>query len=221
MKNETDQLIKKMGWIVAFAIVAIIVVYGFYFFKFFSGFKFSDQTGVWGTFGDYVGGILNPILSFFSLIAISLTLTLQIKELKNSKDESKRTDVHRLIEKLAERINKNYKEEKIELNNGSQAYLISLSTALLSKNKNNLERIFQEYENTSSSTFNTIFAIENDLERLCVYIKMYESLNQHNDSIMRHFYKAEFEDLISTLVCKGWIANTSTQEILYEFLGTN
>ena len=210
-----------MGWIVAFAIVAIIVVYGFYFFKFFSGFKFSDQTGVWGTFGDYVGGILNPILSFFSLIAISLTLTLQIKELKNSKDESKRTDVHRLIEKLAERINKNYKEEKIELNNGSQAYLISLSTALLSKNKNNLERIFQEYENTSSSTFNTIFAIENDLERLCVYIKMYESLNQHNDSIMRHFYKAEFEDLISTLVCKGWIANTSTQEILYEFLGTN
>jgi uncharacterized membrane protein len=223
MKNETAKFIKRMKGMLALAITATLVVYGFYFFNFFSEFKLSDKNEVWGTFGDYVGGTLNPFLSFLSLIAISLTLNLQIQDIQNSKDESKRNDIHRLIEKLAERINKNYIKE-IELNNGSETYLIRLSSALLndeSSRNQTIARICNERENRSSSAFTTIFAIENDLKRLCVYIDIYQSLNQHNDSTMKDFYKAEFEDLISPLILHDWITNTDTKKILFEFLYTN
>ncbi len=87
MDTKTDRLISKMAWIVTAALCAIIIVYGFYFFNFFSEFKLSDQTGVWGTFGDYVGGILNPIFGFLTLIALLLTLNLQREQLKISNEE--------------------------------------------------------------------------------------------------------------------------------------
>lgn len=37
----------------------------------------SDKTDVWGQFGDYVGGLLNPVLSFLSIILLLRSLTLQ------------------------------------------------------------------------------------------------------------------------------------------------
>lgn len=41
----------------------------------------------WGTFGDYVGGLSNPFLSFFGLIAILYTVKMQRDELNLSKKE--------------------------------------------------------------------------------------------------------------------------------------
>ncbi len=45
----------------------------------------------WGTFGDFMGGTLNPILSFFALIAVLLTIILQSKELEATREELKRS----------------------------------------------------------------------------------------------------------------------------------
>jgi uncharacterized membrane protein len=42
----------------------------------------------WGTFGDYFGGTLNPILSFLALIAVLLTIALQRKEMSDSSQAS-------------------------------------------------------------------------------------------------------------------------------------
>lgn len=54
----------------------------------FSYLGFQEQMGV---FGDFLGGVLNPILSFLSLIAILLTIILQSKELKETRKEIKRS----------------------------------------------------------------------------------------------------------------------------------
>ena len=54
----------------------------------FSFLGFQEQMGV---FGDFLGGVLNPILSFLSLIAILLTIILQSKELKETRKEIKRS----------------------------------------------------------------------------------------------------------------------------------
>ncbi|WP_207284559.1 hypothetical protein [Pseudomonas sp. FW300-N2A2] len=32
----------------------------------------------WGQFGDYFGGVLNPVLSFFAFVAILYTLRIQV-----------------------------------------------------------------------------------------------------------------------------------------------
>jgi large-conductance mechanosensitive channel len=49
--------------------------------------NFSTTNGDWGTFGDYIGGILNPIIAFCALYWIVKTYHLQNEELKDTKKE--------------------------------------------------------------------------------------------------------------------------------------
>jgi len=67
----------------------VVTVFVFYFMNF-SG-SLSSEHERWGTFGDFVGGTLNPILSFFALIALLLTIILQSKELEATREELKRS----------------------------------------------------------------------------------------------------------------------------------
>ena len=83
---------KALRLLVGSAIVLVVSVFAAYFLAFNSG--LSVQQEVWGQFGDFVGGTLNPILSFFSLLALVFTVTLQVHqldiaraELKNSQSE--------------------------------------------------------------------------------------------------------------------------------------
>lgn len=57
------------------AVSMVLVVFGFYLAKFPLG--FSQKQEVWGQFGDYVGGLLNPILSFCAFVGLLLTLRAQ------------------------------------------------------------------------------------------------------------------------------------------------
>ncbi len=47
----------------------------------------SSKQEVWGQFGDYIGGVLNPALSFLALIALLITITQQSKQLHISSRE--------------------------------------------------------------------------------------------------------------------------------------
>lgn len=65
--------------------------YSFYnYFSHFNDSPFHSQEYA-GQFGDYIGGALNPILSFFSLIALLWTIGIQSKELELTRDELKRS----------------------------------------------------------------------------------------------------------------------------------
>jgi len=54
--------------------------------NYFSNFPFvvSKDQAVWGQFGDYFGGVLNPLLSFFALLGLLVTLKAQQKEAKKA-----------------------------------------------------------------------------------------------------------------------------------------
>lgn len=49
----------------------------------------SDSQESWGQFGDFVGGILNPLFSIIGLLALLHTIVLQSKELSRSTKELK------------------------------------------------------------------------------------------------------------------------------------
>jgi len=58
----------------------LLITVGFsYTFHFYHklGYGVSDDPAVWGQLGDYFGGILNPMLSFISLVLLIKSLTLQ------------------------------------------------------------------------------------------------------------------------------------------------
>lgn len=88
LENLTSgELLWWLSWILALAVAITVATFSAYFFNFKGSFS-NDQT-VWGTFGDFVGGTLNPILSFLALIALLLTVTLQNRQINISSEELK------------------------------------------------------------------------------------------------------------------------------------
>lgn len=68
------------------ACIAVFIV-ALYALKF--GGDLSDDPGRWGQFGDYLGGVLNPVFGFLALIALLATFALQVRELRISSRELK------------------------------------------------------------------------------------------------------------------------------------
>lgn len=64
---------------IAAAALLIIGVFASYLIHFYFnlGYVISNDPAVWGQLGDYFGGLLNPTLSFFSLVLLIKSLTLQ------------------------------------------------------------------------------------------------------------------------------------------------
>ena len=83
-KLDSSKLFK---WIISLALFIIIVVFSFYWFFLGNGHRFSVDPQVWGTFGDYIGGVLNPFFSFLTLISLLYTINLQHRQLEISTQE--------------------------------------------------------------------------------------------------------------------------------------
>lgn len=89
---NSQRVRRALQFLIGLAIVFVVSVFVAYFLIFNNG--ISAKQEVWGQFGDFVGGTLNPILSFLSLLALVFTVMLQIHqldiaraELKNSQSE--------------------------------------------------------------------------------------------------------------------------------------
>jgi len=55
----------------------------------FVGFKFTEQSDKLGQFGDFFGGVLNPLLSFMALLGVLYTIRTQGQELKEAREETR------------------------------------------------------------------------------------------------------------------------------------
>nr|DAL28941.1 MAG TPA_asm: hypothetical protein [Caudoviricetes sp.] len=74
--------------IVVFTWFAYWVMYG-------NGFNFSKDTAVWGQFGDFLGGVINPLLTFISVVLLinSVNLQREANESLIELDEFKKTEM--------------------------------------------------------------------------------------------------------------------------------
>lgn len=63
---------RKLWWIIAVPIVGYVAVLTAYVVKFSNG--LSNDQAVWGQLGDYIGGIVNPLISLIGLLAVVWTL---------------------------------------------------------------------------------------------------------------------------------------------------
>jgi hypothetical protein len=81
-----DTIIKTISKIFALASGFLLAVFGAYIYSFNSS-TIHPDAAVWGQFGDYIGGVLNPILSFLTLGALILTIVIQNRQLLVSSNE--------------------------------------------------------------------------------------------------------------------------------------
>lgn len=78
IENETSKNILRL---VQFAILIIIFVFCINYFNN----PISKENG-YGPWGDFFGGVLNPILTFLTFMGLLITIIIQKKELKESRD---------------------------------------------------------------------------------------------------------------------------------------
>lgn len=141
----SDQVFSSLAWIFSIATGIVAVVIAFYFMNF-SG-SLSNEHERWGTFGDFIGGTLNPILSFFALAALLLTIILQSKELEATREELIRSATAQeksevSLKKQSEILNKQQFEQTffslLEQHN-TALEKISAPSARWAKNKSDLD----------------------------------------------------------------------------------
>ena len=82
-KYESDffRAARITPYAVAFAFLVISLIY----FSNFNG-SFGNQSD-FGAFGDFLGGVLNPILSFFAIVLLIASIKFQLEELKGTRKE--------------------------------------------------------------------------------------------------------------------------------------
>jgi len=71
--------------IAGISIIIIIITFGIYFYQF-NG-VLSNNQQIWGVFGDYVGGILNPIFGLAAFLALLFTIIIQSRSLGIAREE--------------------------------------------------------------------------------------------------------------------------------------
>ncbi|HHB92551.1 MAG TPA: hypothetical protein ENK59_04980 [Thioploca sp.] len=108
-----------------FILIFLLAIFGGYFayFKYNNAFpdfwpnsETESTRGGWGALGDYVGGILNPLFSFLSLLLFLITIIIHLYELRDTKREIKKSTKHqKKIAKKQEKVtNKQIINSQIE-----------------------------------------------------------------------------------------------------------
>lgn len=85
--NKPNRLLWVLGGIAVAAFIFVLERY----INNFKTFPIANDSATWGTFGDYLGGTLNPIISFLALIGLLYTIHQQAQEMQATRDELERT----------------------------------------------------------------------------------------------------------------------------------
>jgi hypothetical protein len=88
--NESDSqesLTKSIARSHKFVHSAVLLALGAYMVWFWlvNGRSIADQPETWGQFGDYVGGVLNPLVAYFAFYWLTRSVSLQKKELEETR----------------------------------------------------------------------------------------------------------------------------------------
>lgn len=86
------------------AAAVIIIVCVLYYFNFGIYGQLSNKTDVWAQFGDYLGGVVNPVLSFITIYLLINSIKLQREANSSLLDEVKRQELLEEYKKFENRF---------------------------------------------------------------------------------------------------------------------
>lgn len=104
-QDKLDRLPSVLPWVVGGAALGLVIAYVWTFHTL----PTSESPPAWGAFGDYVGGILNPLVSTFTLIVAVKVWQLQKKEMADTRklvdDQTKTAERQRQEQRFFDLLN--------------------------------------------------------------------------------------------------------------------
>jgi len=85
-----------------FAVLLMVVLLSLYVMTF--GTVISDSQSVWGAFGDYFGGILNPIFGALAFVGVLWSLHLQLGQLNHMTESRQDDELLQVVKDIDSRI---------------------------------------------------------------------------------------------------------------------
>jgi hypothetical protein len=98
------RVLTRLMWLGAGATLTVIGAYAYKFVWQTGEWQLSPSKSEWGTFGDFVGGTLNPYFSFLAFIGVVFTVILQSKQLDTMKAQTALEEMQRVQSSIARRI---------------------------------------------------------------------------------------------------------------------
>lgn len=187
------------------AIITFIVVLVVYICKFFTS-PFSSDPGNWGQFGDYVGGVMNPLLSIIVLWTVIKTLRHSSEALDNAEkdrqDSAKQT-------KRQNTFDLNLRFQSEELN----SQRLAINTFIE----------FSEQKNWDFDQIRISYAVS--FPKLMLLMAFYEQLNLYrkaellDEDLVKSFFESDFRQLRETFVkCKENTTKEQWNKLLQELV---
>jgi hypothetical protein len=89
LDNLPDSGVRFGAWTVNITIISISIFSGVLIYQYVNifGGEISNKQEVWGQFGDYIGGVMNPLIGMFSLVLLLQNLDLQRKLLHQTREQ--------------------------------------------------------------------------------------------------------------------------------------
>jgi uncharacterized membrane protein len=228
---------RMFWWISLIAAIATSVLAGAFFFYwlYFGGNEPSKNPSDWGPFGDFIGGVTNPIISFFALLSLLLTLVMQSKQLDATREqlqhaqettskqfshmerEAKKADITRTLQVLEGRLERLYREPVYFVSDGNleqwEVYLL-LSHAtpeVLRKVPALTDLGPPQYRNEYLRTKATLTQLHITLVKFSMQLTSLVNVDAEND--MSWFYEPTLGHLARKLKEIGYLPSPDDQTI--------
>ncbi|MDO7412635.1 putative phage abortive infection protein [Acinetobacter baumannii] len=220
-ENNSNKDLEKIDQDINFhrIIIFLIIIAVVFFYLIMKDIDVKDAAQHWGPVGDFFGGILNPIFALFAFYWLTYSVRLQIKELKETREELKKAataqvESARHQESIAALENENVITQK-ELLALQEKTLISQQEANKSQQNQiaiqNFESLFFELIKTKNEALNTIRVRDETLGKKYNYdgvnavIYLLENLKQFDSTNRRDeewydYYKDYMKDMLSSYI---------------------
>lgn len=184
-KDNDEEKGIKIWMFISIAIVLFILSLGAYISNFYEQ-SISKSSADWGTFGDFMGGTLNPMLAFLSFIALLYTIRIQSKELSLSRIQLTKTK--KATKNSATALKKQSKSIKLQNFENTFFNMLELHNKIASRFDGKIE-IRGEYNFKFIDSFPIKRLITANNSFSSIYSSLIKELNECNSFDYSYKYK--------------------------------
>lgn len=176
---EQESFIQK--WAPYLVAGVLVVAVGFYISQFHNG--LSNDQGTWGEFGDFVGGAVNPIIGFFTIWLLAVSLRQNHKALSQAN-----TALVQAKQEL-ELTRKAIDDSRVMQQATERALNEQLKLAANTRDMNNAFVLWKHYAEQRESLYQRI----EEVERYNIHANIYAMKAEHSEM-------ARYHDLIGMML---------------------